>query len=138
MKKLLFVLLLVAASSAVSNAQMRTDAFNPISENDTYWNAEYTHLLNQHNAKLDSRRTAMIVSLAGAGVSVIGYGVGIATAQDATIGLPGVAIIAVGELTTSIGGIWLLINEFQMIKTQKRINDHLLLKYGPTGVTLTF
>ena len=142
MKRLSLFLLLVAFSAAVSNAQIRPDAVKPISENEVYWNSEYANLLNQQNARLDSRRTAMTVSLAGAGLAVVGTFVGVATAEvndgNATLGLPGVAIMAVGELTTAVGGVWFLINEFNMIKAQKRLNEHLLLKYGPTGVALSF
>ena len=142
MKKLIIVLSLMVVSAAISNAQIRPDAVPPMNQDEVYWNAEYANLLNLQNAKLDSRRTALTVSLAGAGLAVVGAFVGVATAEvkdgTATLGLPGLAMMAVGELTTAVGGAWLLINEFYMIKTQKRINEHLMLKYGPTGVSLTF
>lgn len=130
-------------SAAISNAQIRPDAVPPMNQDEVYWNAEYANLLNLQNAKLDSRRNALIVSLAGAGLTYIGGIVGVYTATESydgtlQMGLPGMAMMGVGIVSIGVGGIWLLVNEFNMIKTQKRINEHLMLKYGPTGVALTF
>ena len=107
------------------------------------WNMEYARLLSEQNDRLISRRNAMITTLSGVGVSFVGVLVGAATAEqdsygNVTLGTPGVAIMGVGEIVTAVGGIWTLINEFNMLKAQKRLNDHLLLKYSPTGLSLTF
>ncbi|MBO4571085.1 MAG: hypothetical protein J5699_04085 [Bacteroidales bacterium] len=146
MKRILLVLILVVSSSALSSAQVRPQ-YMPSPENGNpetiMWNAEYARLLDDQNHKLDSRKYAMIISLSGAAVTFTGAVVGVMTAESnydgtVSIGTPGTAIMAVGELVTAVGGIWLLINEFNMIKAQQRINDHLILKYGPSGVALTF
>ena len=151
MKRLLFVLFVLISSSVVSNAQLinpqpqdpGSEQAKMLQESEAMWNMEYARLLSEQNDRLISRRNAMITTLSGVGVTVVGAFVGVATAEqdsygNVTLGAPGVAIIGVGEIVTAVGGIWTLINEFNMLKAQKRLNDHLLLKYSPTGLSLTF
>ena len=44
--------------------------------------------------------------------------------------------IVAGELAFLTGGIWMIVNEFKMVNSQRKINDHLILRYGPNGVAL--
>ena len=46
--------------------------------------------------------------------------------------------IVAGELAFLTGGIWMIVNEFKMVNSQRKINDHLILRYGPNGVALQF
>ncbi|MBQ7575362.1 MAG: hypothetical protein IJT26_02405 [Bacteroidales bacterium] len=151
MKRLLFVLFILISSSVVSNAQLinpqpqdpGSEQAKMLQESEAMWNMEYARLLSEQNDRLISRRNALITTLSGVGVSFVGVLVGAATGEqdsygNVSLGAPGVAILGVGEIVTAVGGIWTLINEFNMLKAQKRLNDHLLLKYSPTGLSLTF
>ena len=90
----------------------------------------------------------MIVSLSGLGVFVTSGIIGVSSANyryDSygnveTVELPVVAAagMAAGEIALLTGGIWMIVNEFKMVNSQRKINDHLILRYGPNGVALQF
>ena len=96
---------------------------------------------------LQSRKIAKIVSLTGAGVAAIGSATTVFSAllnYDPEVGgeievsPAGSILTSVGSIAMAVGGIWLLVNDFKLINSQKRINENLILRYGPTGVALQF
>lgn len=149
MKKVLLALFVLVASSVLASAQIAPGRA-PLPENNQdilYQNGQYVELLAQQNKLLQSRKIAKIVSLTGAGVAAIGSATTVFSAllnYDPEVGgeievsPAGSILTSVGSIAMAVGGIWLLVNDFKLINSQKRINENLILRYGPTGVALQF
>ena len=142
MKKFILLIAILFATSTLANAQMRPDAkpaapgFNPAEI--AAMNTQYVTLLEYQNKLLSRRNIALMVSVAGGCVYEIGsvmYSTKVANNQDPSTGT---AIIGVGALTMLTGGVWALINEVNLIGNQKKINEHLMLRYSPGGIALEF
>ena len=145
MKKIFVAILFLLASSLLAKAQIAPGRSpgSVLPPEVLAQNTQYVDLLSYQNHLLKNRKTALIVSLAGAGVGVIGSMVTVASIDASggtyTIDSPvGSALMGIGSIAVTTGGIWLLINEFKLIDSQKRINEHLILRYGPDGVRLQF
>jgi len=50
----------------------------------------------------------------------------------------GAVIGSIGLVTTVGAGVWLIVNEFQLISTRRKINEKMVLRVTPTGVALQF
>lgn len=50
----------------------------------------------------------------------------------------GGVIGSIGLVTTVGAGAWLIVNEFQLISTRRKINEKMVLRVTPTGVALQF
>ena len=142
MKKLIILIAILLATSTLANAQMRPDAkpgapgINPGEV--AAMNTQYVTLLEYQNKLLNRRVTALAVSAAGACIYEVGnimYSAKVAANQDPTTGS---TIALIGAATIGVGGIWAMINEVNLIGTQKKINEHLMLRYSPGGIALEF
>ena len=148
MKKVLLALVALVASAVLSNAQIAPGRGMNRSAEVTALNTQYADLLSYQNHLLKNRKTAMIVTLSGLGVCVTSGVLGVAgvTFQYNSRGdvemvdVPVAATVGIvaGELAFLTGGIWMIVNEFKMVNSQRKINDHLILRYGPNGVALQF
>lgn len=147
MKKVLLALVALVASAVLSNAQIAPGRGMNRSAEVTALNTQYADLLSYQNHLLKNRKTAMIVTLSGLGVCVTSGVLGASVAQYeyssgkvVSVDYPVAAAVGVivGECALLTGGIWMIVNEFKMVNSQRKINDHLILRYGPNGVALQF
>ena len=83
-------------------------------------------LLNRENDLLQSRKTALTISVVG--VSVSSFGTAVESPE----------LIVIGGTVALVGGVWLLINEYKLIDIQKQINRKTILQINPNGLTLRF
>ena len=150
MKKILLAIVMFALFAPVMSAQVRPGAPSPgtsgldtqhswpdfTSAADIDWANRYTILLEDQNSLLQQRKAATILTLAG---GLVG-GLGAVMVQNTTGAVsPGMTIMCVtGGVAAFSGSIWLLVNGFQMINNEKKINDHLILRCTPGGVALEF
>lgn len=142
MKHFLTVLAALMIFAPMANAQTIKKADENKSVNvttrDTQWNTRYTMLLEDQNSLLKQRKTAIIMSLAGSVVGGLGSAIVTTSAENGESSPVGTVMAITGGACTLAGGVWLLMNEFQLINSQKAINNHLRLRYSPTGVVLEF
>jgi len=81
--------------------------------------------LDQNNI-LKNRKTALTISVISLGIDALG------TMTEAPF------LLAVGGLGTIVGGVWMITNEYRLIKNQRQINERVLLELNPSGLTLRF
>ena len=105
---------------------------NQVKNYDLY---EFNGLLERENSLLGQRRIATIISLSGSVVTSVGLSL---RDQNNRITQTGTVIGSVGLLATLGSGVWLIVNEFQLISTRRKINEKTLLRVTPTGVSLHF
>lgn len=140
----IFAALFIFSSMASAQTIDRTiEQFNQtknvtVTTRDTQWNTRYTMLLEDQNSLLKQRKTAIIMSLAGSVVGGLGSAIVTTSAENGESSPVGTVMAITGGACTLAGGVWLLMNEFQLINSQKAINNHLRLRYSPTGVVLEF
>ena len=149
MRNCILAILVFLASSVLAKAQIAPgrslDRVFDVASQDV----QYVERMNYQNHLMNNRKVAMIVSLSGVGISIVSgvlcaegsiYQVNPRTGENQLAKIPVAPLVglAVGEAVALTGGIWFLVNEFKMIDTQKKINDHLILHYGPDGVKLMF
>ena len=95
----------------------------------------FSELLKRENCLLKQRSIATIITLSGGVVTTVGMvlrdGRGNITNAGAVIG-------SIGLVTTAGAGVWLIVNEFQLISTRRKINEKMVLRVTPTGVALQF
>lgn len=149
MKKYFFLMLVLMTVAGLAGAQTiaeRLPAQNPTVQErlsdgtalpnpeQQFQNMQYVDLLNRQNDLLSDRVIALSLSIGGGFLS----GVMTSLAQSGYTN-SAVATLLVVSLTTSlVGGVWMIINEYQLISNRKKINNNLTLRYGPTGVALQF
>jgi len=142
MKKLIIAIVVLLASVGMANAQERVPVKHQPGFNNpgaVSLNTDYAYLLNNQNRLLQNRKVALTLSIAGGAVAGIGSSVlQMAMMEEDGNPTPGAIITAVGGTCALVGGIWTMINEFKLIESQKKINDNLLLRFGPGGVALQF
>ncbi len=146
MKKFIISILALCAVATVAAAQ------SPINENPAEKSAgitmppegvqtgafdqfEFMNLLERENSLLEQRRNATILSLIGSVMTSVGLSI---RDQNKQMIPEGIAIGSVGLLATLGSGVWLIVNEFQLISTRRKINEKTLLRVTPTGVSLRF
>ena len=100
-----------------------------------FQNAEINKLLEQENRLLTHRSTATIVSLSGSVVTTIGISI---RNSNGTINNAGQIIATIGAFTTAGAAIWLLVNEFKLISTRRKINSYMQIVLFPTGLKVEF
>lgn len=105
---------------------------NQVKNYDLY---EFNGLLERENSLLGQRRIATIISLSGSVVTSVGLSL---RDQNNRITQTGTVISSVGLLATLGSGVWLIVNEFQLISTRRKINEKTQLRVTPTGVSLHF
>ena len=148
MKKFVIIFLSFIAASVVASAQMpqRMDPSDSLAftrhaatgGQDIMFRRNTValdQLLSQENEQLSQRTIAMILSLSGGAVTAVG------AAQMDEYGYltpTGKAFAAVGLITASVGEVWLIVNEFQLISTRKKINHYTQLRLTPNCLKYSF
>ena len=99
-----------------------------------FQNMQYVNLLNRQNDLLSDRVIALSLSMGGGFLS----GVMTSLAQSGYTNSAVATLLIASSATALVGGVWMIINEYQLISNRKKINNNLTLRYGPTGVALQF
>lgn len=99
-----------------------------------FQNIQYVELLNRQNDLLSDRVIALSLSIGGGFLS----GVMASLAENGYTNSAVATLLIASSATALVGGVWMIINEYQLISNRKKINNNLTLRYGPTGVALQF
>lgn len=142
MKRIVLILVTVIASTTLMDAQVQWGNGSRRDRNATelnqYQSGLYVEMLNRQNRLLTNRKIATCISLGGSALYLIGMNI---EAMDTQVDNPsntGYYLAGAGALAAAGGGIWLLVNEFCLINSQKKINNHLIVRYSPGGIALVF
>lgn len=135
---LVFFAIAITAVAQVPNKENLLD--HPVTFTDSdqavaFEQFAFSELLKRENTLLKQRTIATIITLSGGAVTTVGMALrdnrGIITNAGAVIG-------SIGLVTTVGAGVWLIVNEFQLISTRRKINEKMVLRVTPTGVALQF
>lgn len=141
MKRLVLILVTVIASTTLMDAQIQWGNGSRRDRNATelnqYQSGQYVEMLNRQNRLLTNRKIATCISLGGSALYLIGMNVASMDAREKPSNT-GYYLAGAGAVAAAGGGIWLLVNEFCLINSQKRINNHLIVRYSPGGIALVF
>ncbi len=95
----------------------------------------FSELLKRENSLLKQRSIATIITLSGGVVTTVGM---VLRDNRGNVTNAGAVIGSIGLVTTVGAGAWLIVNEFQLISTRRKINEKMVLRVTPTGVALQF
>jgi len=95
----------------------------------------FSELLKRENTLLKQRSIATIITLSGGVVTTVGM---VLRDNRGNVTNAGAVIGSIGLVTTVGAGAWLIVNEFQLISTRRKINEKMVLRVTPTGVALQF
>ena len=96
---------------------------------------ELSNLMIRESRLLDNRKVALILSISGTALGATCY----AIRNDKGGHSPAVKAFGyAGLATAAAGGVWLLVNEFQLIAIRKDINDRMQIRIDPTGFKINF
>ena len=141
MKRFVLILVTVIASTTLMDAQVQWgNGFRRdrnATELNQYQSGQYVEMLNRQNRLLMNRKIASCISLGGSALYLIGMNVATMDAREKPSNT-GYYLAGAGALAAAGGGIWLLVNEFCLINSQKKINNHLIVRYSPGGIALVF
>lgn len=141
MKRLVLILVTVIASTTLMDAQIQWGNGSRRDRNATelnqYQSGLYVEMLNRQNRLLTNRKIASCISLGGSALYLIGMNVATMDAREKPSNT-GYYLAGAGAVAAAGGGIWLLVNEFCLINSQKKINNHLIVRYSPGGIALVF
>ena len=96
---------------------------------------EFSELLKRENSLLKQRSIATIITLSGGVVTTVGMAL---RDERGNITNTGAVLGSIGLVTTTGAGVWLIVNEFQLISTRRKINEKMILRVTPAGVALQF
>ena len=96
---------------------------------------EYVNLLREQNKLLKSFKYSIVAELAG--VVAVSFGAEM-TDEYGNLTSSGTVLVGAGLAVATVGSIWFLIDSFKLINSQRRINEHLIMKTIPGGVALQF
>ena len=137
MKRFVLILVTVIASTTLMDAQVQWGNGFRRDRNATELSGQYVEMLNRQNRLLTNRKIASCISLGGSALYLIGMNVATMDAREKPSNT-GYYLAGAGALAAAGGGIWLLVNEFCLINSQKKINNHLIVRYSPGGIALVF
>ena len=137
MKRLVLILVTVIASTTLMDAQVQWGNGSRRDRNAAELSGQYVEMLNRQNRLLTNRKIASCISLGGSALYLIGMNVATMDAREKPSNT-GYYLAGAGAVAAAGGGIWLLVNEFCLINSQKRINNHLIVRYSPGGIALVF
>ena len=141
MKRFVLILVTVIASTTLMDAQVQWGNGSRRDRNATelnqYQSGLYVEMLNRQNRLLTNRKIASCISLGGSALYLIGMNVATMDIREKPSNT-GYYLAGAGAVAAAGGGIWLLVNEFCLINSQKRINNHLIVRYSPGGIALVF
>ena len=91
-------------------------------------------LTTHQNDLLSDRVAAICLSVGG------GFLAGLTTSliQNGADDIFTTTLFITSTLAGVAGGVWMIVNELQLISNQKKINNALTLRYGPDGIALQF
>ena len=141
MKRFVLILVTVIASTTLMDAQIQWGNGSRRDRNATelnqYQSGLYVEMLNRQNRLLTNRKIASCISLGGSALYLIGMNVATMDTREKPSNT-GYYLAGAGAVAAAGGGIWLLVNEFCLINSQKKINNHLIVRYSPGGIALVF
>ena len=141
MKRFVLILVTFIASTTLMDAQVQWGNGSRRDRNATelnqYQSGLYVEMLNRQNRLLTNRKIASCISLGGSALYLIGMNVATMDTREKPSNT-GYYLAGAGALAAAGGGIWLLVNEFCLINSQKKINNHLIVRYSPGGIALVF
>jgi hypothetical protein len=141
MKRFVLILVTVITSTTLMDAQIQWGNGSRRDRNATelnqYQSGLYVEMLNRQNRLLTNRKIASCISLGGSALYLIGMNVATMDTREKPSNT-GYYLAGAGAVAAAGGGIWLLVNEFCLINSQKRINNHLIVRYSPGGIALVF
>ena len=141
MKRFVLILVTVIASTTLMDAQIQWGNGSRRDRNATelnqYQSGLYVEMLNRQNRLLTNRKIASCISLGGSALYLIGMNVATMDTREKPSNT-GYYLAGAGAVAAAGGGIWLLVNEFGLINSQKKINNHLIVRYSPGGIALVF
>lgn len=137
MKRFVLILVTVIASTTLMDAQVQWGNGSRRDRNATELSGQYVEMLNRQNRLLTNRKIASCISLGGSALYLIGMNVATMDTREKPSNT-GYYLAGAGAVAAAGGGIWLLVNEFCLINSQKKINNHLIVRYSPGGIALVF
>ena len=137
MKRFVLILVTVIASTTLMDAQVQWGNGFRRDRNATELSGQYVEMLNRQNRLLTNRKIASCISLGGSALYLLGMNVATMDTREKPSNT-GYYLAGAGAVAAAGGGIWLLVNEFCLINSQKKINNHLIVRYSPGGIALVF
>lgn len=137
MKKVFIIIVALCVFAVSSRAQVAVPSVpnQAAQANIPVQEYEYVNLLREQNKLLKSFKYSIITELAG--VAAISIGSGLVDEYD-NLTSAGTAFVGTGLIVATIGSVWFMIDGFKLINSQRRINEHLIIKTVPGGVALQF
>lgn len=137
MKKVFIIIVALCVFAVLSRAQVAVPSVpnQAAQANIPVQEYEYVNLLREQNKLLKSFKYSIITELAG--VAAISIGSGLVDEYD-NLTSAGTAFVGTGLIVATIGSVWFMIDGFKLINSQRRINEHLIIKTVPGGVALQF
>ncbi len=142
MKKLLIIVVGLMVAMISANAQYISGPAptDPAEQAAFMQNINYIQLLNKENKQLNQRIIALSIAIGGFSLLEIATTSMTTSYNDGSTRFTtlGSVFAVTGILSGVVGGSWLIANEYELIQTRRKINDHLIMQLTPEGVTLTF
>ena len=137
MKKVFIIIVALCVFAVSSRAQVAVPSVpnQAAQANIPVQEYEYVNLLREQNKLLKSFKYSIITELAG--VAAISIGSGLVDEYD-NLTSAGTAFVGTGLIVATIGSVWFMIDGFKLINSQRRINEHLIIKTVPGGLALQF
>ena len=137
MKKVFIIIVALCVFAVSSRAQVAVPSVpnQAAQANIPVQEYEYVNLLREQNKLLKSFKYSIVAELAG--VVAVSFGAEM-TDEYGNLTSSGTVLVGAGLAVATVGSIWFLIDSFKLINSQRRINEHLIMKTIPGGVALQF
>lgn len=137
MKKVFIIIVALCVFAVSSRAQVAVPSVpnQAAQANIPVHEYEYVTLLREQNKLLKSFKYSIVAELAG--VVAVSFGAEM-TDEYGNLTSSGTVLVGAGLAVATVGSIWFLIDSFKLINSQRRINEHLIMKTIPGGVALQF
>ena len=137
MKKVFIIIITLCVFAVLSRAQVAVPSVpnQAAQANIPVQEYEYVNLLREQNKLLKSFKYSIVAELAG--VVAVSFGAEM-TDEYGNLTSSGTVLVGAGLAVATVGSIWFLIDSFKLINSQRRINEHLIMKTIPGGVALQF
>lgn len=137
MKKVFIIIIALCVFAELSRAQVAVPSVpnQAAQANIPVQEYEYVTLLREQNKLLKSFKYSIVAELAG--VVAVSFGAEM-TDEYGNLTSSGTVLVGAGLAVATVGSIWFLIDSFKLINSQRRINEHLIIKTVPGGVALQF
>ncbi len=137
MKKVFIIIVALCVFAVSSRAQVAVPSVpnQAAQANIPVQEYEYVTLLREQNKLLKSFKYSIVAELAG--VVAVSFGAEM-TDEYGNLTSSGTVLVGAGLAVATVGSIWFLIDSFKLINSQRRINEHLIMKTIPGGVALQF